>query len=351
MITALSLLENFELLIAQRLELIHSRYVGYIQLKQHDQQLIEVLQLLQHQTEIEELPVWLSWLLDGEVATVLPLASVTPFADTTAAQLLLIELKLVLHHLSPAPLLRNMLQQGPEQQALAWALAARLHFCLDPFTAASQMTVASLAYLGLSGQLALLGKLQGYLRSTTNNDRATGQVAAYLLGTRGSEVQLISQLKETGQLGFFELMVLMCGAPERDKTNIINLLIQCSATEHLAIYAMGFSGQLKFIPLLTELAQQELNSEAAHDSLALLLGVIEADNVLADQRNHGRIEFVSAAERHLAGSSLCSETLAKVWRNGNQLQRTVAACHASLLQPGLPVLDPHRLMGGKWHPV
>ena len=110
-----------------------------------------------------------------------------------------------------------------------------------------------------------------------------------------------------------------------------------------AIAAMGYSGQLKFVPLLLELAQAEDSREAATDSLALLLGIAEADSLLSATKATTDFQLAQGHARQLSGGHINSVQLDDVWLRGNQQQRQLVACYRSLAAAGTPLLNVNAL--------
>ena len=166
-------------------------------------------------------------------------------------------------------------------------------------------------------------------------------------GQSSDEVTLLKQLLQPECVAasslFFDvlLMLLICNAPDKAQDQMVNVLANLNTAEQptygtaLAIQAMGFSGQLKFVPLLLELNQQpELNALAAN-ALALLLGAIDADALL---ERPAMADFAcSKAARNLAGCAVTPAHLAMVLQRGNPQQRQLAACYQFWQHPDRPL--------------
>src|SRR5690606_2648871 len=110
------------------------------------------------------------------------------------------------------------------------------------------------------------------------------------------------------------LMLLMAGASDTVQSRVINQLSNNSGTANMAIAAMGYSGQLKFVPLLLELAQADDSREVATDSLTVLLGSIEADSLLSAPQLVTDFQLPPASARQLGGSHISSAQLAGIWQ-------------------------------------
>ncbi|WNO61005.1 hypothetical protein [Rheinheimera sp. MMS21-TC3] len=358
-----SLIDNTRLLLAQRLQLVDSRYVGLQQIRQHDLKLITNIKLLLKRENSSELPAWFNW-LDQDNVTPLDLADLDEFINNDRAWLLLTEIKVLLQPTWLDEFIKAF-QHNPEAEysRLFWQLAARLQLKLNPFCFSQPLTGQALWYIVCSAQPQLQPELQqllirllptdplmvytkmalhsynnGFNETASNNKQSE----------RFCELALISQLIKTEQLKPEHLMLLLISAPESKQTEIINYLINNIATQSLAILALAISGKAKFIALLLELAQQADTSEEATDSLGCILGVIEADSLLCDVNLLANLHL-NANSKYLAGHTLNSTVLALVWQQGNQLQRRIAACYARLADNNTYWREPDTLLGGAWH--
>lgn len=356
-----SLIDNTYLLVQQRLQLVDSRYVGLQQLRQHDLKLITNIKLLLKRKNGSELPAWLNWLDQDNVAP-LDLTDLDAFINNERAWLLLTEIKVLLQ---PTWLdcFVDTFQHNPEAKYshLFWQLAARLQLKLNPLRFSQPLTVQALWYMVCSAQPQLQSEIKQLLASLSPNDPLIVHTKMVLYSYNNNynishpsplssicELTLTNQLVNTEQLKPEYLMLLLTAAPESKQTEIINLLINNINTQSLAILALAISGKAKFIALLVELAQQADTSEAAIDSLGCILGVIDADALLCDLGLLANLSL-NANTKYLAGHALNSAILALVWQQGNQLQRRIAACYARLTDNNNYWREPDTLLGGVWH--
>lgn len=353
MLQAENLLEQAHLLINQRLELVQSRYTGVAQLRAHDYQLLDCLKLLSATSAADTLPQWLQWLqwLQAPVsATALSTNDTACFIQPQQARLLLSQIKWHQHFASPfappfvSPGDRALLQQQALSGSdIGWQLASYAGLTLNPFKTDTTLTCAALWYLACSAQNNLLAELVTMRTALAADDPLFVHctLAEYALGQRTQEDALVSQLSVQQELTAPALMLLIAGASDAVQAKIINQLAGNQATLKHAIAAMGYSGQLKFVPLLAELAQQDELNDIATDALAMLLGVIESDSLLADQAVLTQFQLQPHSARQLAGASINDLQLSAVWRTGNVQQRQLAACYRSLATPAtkLPATD------------
>lgn len=356
MLVDATLVDNTQLLLQQRLQLIDSRYVGLKQLRQHDLQLIANIQLIQQRGSRFDMPAWLHWLFNTSLEP-LSLADLQPVVQVTSAWLVLHEIKALLQPEWLATFIAHMQQFPTEQyQGLFWQLASKLQLKLDPFRVSTPITHEAIWYIACSGQPRLLKKLQGFATSLSADDPLLPLVNTAIYSYCHQEnsahqnycaVHLVQQLITAKQLQPNQLTLLLTAATENKQYDIINLLINNIQTQSLAILALGISGKSKFIALLLELAQQTDTNEAAADSLACLLGVIEADALLCDMNQLGKLNL-QPSSHYLAGKELNLSTLSQIWQQGNQQQRRVAACYARLSDNNIGWSDPDSLLGGLW---
>jgi hypothetical protein len=344
MLQAENLLEQAHLLINQRLQLVQSRYTGVAQLRAHDYQLLECLKLLSaiDTTAGKPLPRWLQWLQAPVSAIALNINDTACFMQPQQALLLLSQIKWHQHFATPGD--RALLQQQALSGSdIGWQLASYAGLPLNPFRTDAALTSAALWYLACSAQNNLLSELVTMRAALAADDPLVVHctLAEYALGQRTPEDVLVSQLSAQQELTTQALMLLIAGASDAVQAKIINQLAGNQATLKQAISAMGYSGQLKFVPLLAELAQQDELSDIATDALAMLLGVIESDSLLADQAALAQFQLQPHSARQLAGASINDLLLGAVWRTGNVQQRQLAACYRSLATPAtkLPATD------------
>ena len=348
MLQAENLLEQAHLLINQRLQLVQSRYTGVAQLRAHDYQLLDCLKLLSaiNTTAGKPLPGWLQWLQAPVSAIALNTNDTACFMQPQQALLLLSQIKWHQHFATPGD--RALLQQQALSGSdIGWQLASYAGLTLNPFRTDAALTSAALWYLACSAQNNLLAELVTMRTALAADDPLVVHcmLAEYALGQRTQEDVLVSQLSAQQELTTPALMLLIAGASDAVQAKIINQLAGNQATLKHAIAAMGYSGQLKFVPLLAELAQQDELSDIATDALAMLLGVIESDSLLADQAALAQFQLQPHSARQLAGASINDLQLGAVWRTGNVQQRQLAACYRSLATPAMKLSATDMLLG------
>ena len=326
-----SLQQQAQLLFEQRLMMQSERYVTLPQLRQHDYQLIDCLKLLQG-TSNPGAPDWLNWLLCDDICP-LDEHSVAQWPQPDAAWLLLHELKAVEHSDKVQQLMQQMLHQHCDKQCLVWRYAWRQQLPLGELTLNELTDSNALWYLGTRGQAEQLTSLHRFLQQLSPQHPLAvhARLAAYLLGDKTDEVKLVIMLNDIKALHEVALMLLLSGAADPTQSQIINYLATLDKAD-LAIAAMGYSGQLKFVPLLLELAQQHDNSAQAKAALSLLLGVVDADSLLGSQDI--ALLLQGKVGRKLAGAVISEQQLEHVARQGNLAQRQLAACYQFLAQPG-----------------
>lgn len=340
--------EQAELLFRQRLTFDSNRYMGLTQLRQHDYRLMDCLQLLQRcSAKDTALTPWLHWLSSSGDPALLSFTLVQHFSQPQQAWLLLHQVKYQQQKETLTRLIERCISSADADSALAWQLAARQRIALTSLLQtqlqSTAVTTDTLWFLGLSGQRKLLPQLVSIIRQLDVQDPryAVAQWAAYLLGQQTDEAELVVRLTQTKSLTDIGLMVLVVAASDATQSRIINYLSTQNSSE--AIRAMAYSGQLKFVPLLLELAQQQDSAAAAVDALTTLLGVIEADSLLASID----ISAFAAGKsgRKLAGFDIAPEQLDIIWRQGNQTQRQLAACYRFLATPASAMMFADVLAG------
>ncbi|WP_215397496.1 hypothetical protein [Rheinheimera oceanensis] len=351
MIQAESLLEQAHLLINQRLQLVQSRYTGVEQLRAHDYQLLDCLKLLSAIPAVagKALPQWLQWLQAQAPATALNVNDTRSFIQPEQARLLLSQIKWRRGFdqdiaVGDITLVKQQVLAGSD---IDWRLASYVGLKLNPLTADTVLSSEALWYLATSAQTNLLSELIAR-RSTLAADHPLVvhcMLAEYVLGQRTQEDALVSRLSAQQELTTPALMLLIAGASDAVQAKIINQLAGNTTTLAYAVAAMGYSGQLKFVPLLAELSQQDGVNDIAADALAMLLGVIESDSLLSDRVALAQFQLKPHCARQLAGASISDLQLSAVWRFGNTQQRQLAACYRSLAAPATELLATDMLLG------
>ena len=359
-----NILENLTLLLNQRLSLQCSRYVGMQQLLQHDLSILTNLTLFQPYSDNTALPDWLRWLYSDQFA-LLPMSYLTEFAEPDNAWLLLTELKLryqrtflswFKQYLVTVPTLH-----AAAEQTKFWTLALRIKHAVNPFECSGNLCPEALWYIAGIAQPALVEPLLQWQQGLTDASPlyVHCQLALYSYGIACDEAALSRALLSVGQLDAKRLMLLLCGANQQQQSHIINMLIHHQSTQDLAVLAMGMSGRLKFVSLLTELVSQPEMTQAAQDSLAMLLGVVAADGLVSDGHfvTNNKVNAITSMAlpnaslvQYLAGQEISSQALASAWQSGNQYHRRLAASHARLASQSHCLLDADAFMGAIWHP-
>ena len=324
-----AMLEQVELLLNQRAMLTANRYCNLLQLRQHDEQIVNSIRWLQQNALLKTAntqPQWLTWLLCFSNSQLLPLTAVAHFAQPESSWLLLHQLKQQWCK-SVTPDWQAAIQQQMDDCATTsfWTLAYYLQLPLDPFVQPQPLTAAALWYLLLVKPTAVHQQLSHY--RPANAEMSILQQLALQLSSQDYQADLTryspQQLIDTLQPHRFGMMLLLASVDDRTQATLINYLAQTD--QSAAIEAMGYSGQLKFVPLLTELAQQQDLNTAASDALTMLLGVIDCEAHLKDpaiaEQFHSR-----SGTRHLSGAAQSDLQLDTVWRTGNTQQRQLVAC-------------------------
>jgi len=347
MLQAENLQQQAHLLINQRLQLVQNRYTGVVQLRKHDYQLLDCLKLLSaiNTAAGKTLPLWLLWLQAPASTAALTINDTACFIQPEQAWLLLSQVKW--HQHSTAGDITLLQQQVVAGGDIAWPLASYAGLKLNPLRADTALSSAALWYLAASAQTNLLAELITVRRALAADHPLVVHcmLAEYVLGQRTPEDVLVSQLSAQQELTTQALMLLIAGASDAVQAKIINQLAGNAATLTYAISAMGYSGQLKFVPLLAELAQQDELNDIATDALAMLLGAIESDSLLSDQAALAQFQLKPHSARQLAGASINDLQLSAVWRCGNTQQRQLAACYRSLATPATELLATDMLLG------
>lgn len=342
--------QQLQLLVRQRLTLIHNRYSGFAQLRQHDYRLLDCVQLASDCAADSTAPGWLNWLLAVEPSVLLKPEALSEFEQQSDIWLLLHELKSRRSPELQQTVLAQLQGESTAETDLYLRLAARLQLTFNPFdtplaSAPDATTPEVLFYVACSGQLLLLPALQAFTQQLSPDSPLLPccHLAIYLLSDKArqktDEAELVRALVATTQLNHQALMLLMAGASDTVQSRVINQLSNNSGTANMAIAAMGYSGQLKFVPLLLELAQADDSREVATDSLTVLLGSIEADSLLSAPQLVTDFQLPPAGARQLGGSHISSAQLAGIWQGGNTQQRQLVACYRSLATTGTPLSD------------
>ncbi|MBV2129704.1 hypothetical protein [Arsukibacterium indicum] len=343
--TYTDLAERTHLLWLQRLALTSSDYVTLSQLKLHDNRLLQSVRLCQRYLSGSdpELPLWLNALLDNRVAD---LGTVLTIPLPLSAQALLAELWLALHQKTASHYVQQY--QRPEQSPLLCllvnkALAANLYQAMQALDLRSAVQLAG--QFGLTEQRGLLQQFSSK-PGTNSTLLAELNYSLYLLGQRTNEFDLVLSLQQAECLTPRQLQLLLLAAPAEDKVKIVNALSVIDIG--LAINAMGFSGQTKFLPLLHELTTDPAYQGAAQSALITMSGNLSAETLqMRDPLTVNGVQHSS--NQHLIGG-MTAETLnlPALWADGNQYQRFAAAALLVLQQPGLALAEPNSWQGGLW---
>lgn len=336
-----AMLAQAELMLNQRSVLPANRFCMLKQLREHDQKLFStVCWLQQHagQDTSAQRPQWFSWLLCDADMQLLPLDAIAHFSHPQDSWLLLHQLKLRLF----TPMSQHW-QKLLQQQCVAsdnelwWALAYYLQLPLKPLTDDTPLTSTALWYSMLSKPAA---NQEDMHYSFSANDSLNIQYQLMLqLNRAGYQADLDSytaaQLLESVAPCRYGLMLLLAIADAAMQAKLINYLAQTD--QGTAITAMGYSGQLKYVPLLSELAQQpELHTVAA-DALTLLLGVLDSEACIADPGLLKHFHSSHGSSRYLSGAAASELQLNTVWRSGNVQQRQLAGLMLTLQSHQQPV--------------
>ncbi|SEA18072.1 hypothetical protein [Alkalimonas amylolytica] len=324
MLTTTSLPDQANLLLLQREQMSRSRYVGLQQLRQQDQRLVSHLRILQQgQSVIEyaETP-WLHWLLQpGEHLTALLQAELS-----ACFRAYLWQLKAYIQQFPMTPAIQQLLQQEPAN-AGGWSLVLHCPEHFQPIIEQLPLTQAPIHFM-----------------TAYRPQHALQQITDWQVFVE----QLCSQRSDS----FSQLSILMMHASPQQKLTIINVLSK-QHDHGMTMLAMALSGQFKYLPVLVELASDATWSEAAADSLSILLGVLAADAVIADGLTASDPAYLQQAflqsgavfaQKHAEASQL-----EQLWQRGNQWQRQLAAIKAALQWSTVPVVNGSALWGGAWH--
>ncbi|SNY42950.1 hypothetical protein SAMN06297280_0508 [Arsukibacterium tuosuense] len=342
--TFADLAERTHLLWLQRLSLASSDYITLSQLQQHDYRLLQSVRLCQRYlgNSDPELPDWLRTLLDNSAAE---LDTLLTLAVPLSAQALLAAMWLALQQ-QPTTHYVQQYRRAEQSQLLCLlankAVAAKLYQTMQALDLRSAVQLAG--NYGLLDQRAVLQQLADDQHQNAAI-QAELHYSLYLLGQKSDESQLVQQLQKADCLTPRQLQLLLLAAPAERKVQIVNAL--CLTDITLAINAMGFSGQSKFMPLLLELSKQPAHQGAAQSALITMLGSLTADIAQREPQAAGMPMPVS--EQHLvAGTAVTELNLTETWANGNQYQRFAAAAMLVLKQPGLALAEPNNWQGGIW---
>ncbi|WP_213994996.1 hypothetical protein [Arsukibacterium sp.] len=329
--TFTDLAERTHVLWLQRLSLASSDYITLSQLQQHDYRLLQSVRLCQRYLDSRdpELPPWLRVLLDNSAAKLDTLLSLPM---PLSAQALLAAIWLALQQQPTAHYVQQY-HRADQSQLLCLlankAVAANMYQTMQALDLRSAVQLAG--HCGLTEQRAVLQRLADAQQQSAAI-QAELQYSLYLLGQKSDEVYLVQQLQHAECLTPRQLQLLLLAAPAKRKVQIVNALGQTDIS--LAINAMGFSGQSKFLPLLLDLARQPAHQAAAHSALITMLGSLTADIVQREPQAAGMP--IPVSEQHLvAGRAVTDLNLAETWTNGNQYQRFAAAALLGIKATGI----------------
>ncbi|MEH8017672.1 hypothetical protein MN202_10530 [Rheinheimera muenzenbergensis] len=335
-----AMLAQVELLLNQRAQLPDNRYCTLKQLREHDQQLLTAINWLQQQCTIAAVqPLWLQWLLADNNTDLLAVNALSHLCLPEQSWLLLHQIKPQLFN-TILPHWQKLLQQQTQNadNALLWTLAAYLQLSVDPFADNAPLTPAALWYLVLAKPAAAHQKLQHYQPSDDSQSIVKQLVLQLSIPDYLADIAPYSpeQLIESVKPHPFGLMLLLAAVDDASQAKLINYLAQTDQIAALA--AMAYSGQLKFAPLLAELAQQPELHQAAADALALLLGTADSDACLAEPVALQNFHINRSGARQLCGAVISDLQLATVWRSGNLQQRQLASCLRKINATQQPLL-------------
>lgn len=335
-----AMLAQVELLLNQRAQLPDSRYCTLKQLREHDQQLLTAINWLQQQNAIAAAqPQWLQWLLADNNTDLLAVNALSHLCLPEQSWLLLHQIKPQLFN-AILPNWQKLLQQQTQNtdNPLLWTLAAYLQLSVDPFADNAPLTPAALWYLVLAKPAAAHQSLQQY-RPVDDSQSIVKQLALQL-STLDYQADIAAylpqQLIESVKPHSFGLMLLLVTVDDCTQAKLINYLAQHD--QRAALAAMGYSGHLKFVPLLAELAQQQTLHQAAADALALLLGIMDSEACLAEPMLLQKFQPNRSGARYLCGAVLSDLQLDTVWRSGNPQQRQLASCLRKIKASHEPLL-------------
>ncbi|MFT5547107.1 hypothetical protein [Rheinheimera aquimaris] len=345
--------EQAELLLSQRLTLVHDRYTGLGLLMQHDHRLLDCLQVLielkrQKTPPVSMLP-WMNWLTEAGITSGLShIDELSRFSTPDQALQLMLDIKFSQQTDKLQHFTELLLSNSAVNCSTVWHFAARQQLPVSkavlPLLQGDNICTAAIFYIGCSGDRSKLPLVQQWLSTLNPDDNRFGiaQLSAYMLGQQTDVAELVARLSQTSGLTDVALMLLMVNAPEAVQMRIINYLSAVGGQTEMAIRAMAFSGQLKFVPLLLELSQQQDSAQAALDALTLILGILDAD-MLVSAADVAAV-LTGKNKRRLAGCDIEETQLQVVWRQGNALQRQVVACHRFLTNPGSALVFTDRLI-------
>lgn len=319
--------EQITLLLSQRLVLISGRYCNITQLREHDHKLLRAATWLKHvnSSSTEHWPAWLGWLLSDDT-TLLPQQSVLSMGLTAESWLVLHQLKQRLYQ-NISLSWQIALQQAVNANASSplWLLAYYLSLEIDLVDAESALSEQALWYQFLIGSTNTLP----YVKAARAENEAFSLLKQLLVARTIEDYQTAfsgyapAELIASLQNCHSGLCFLIAAADDATQSKVINYLSQKDPV--LAVEAMGQSGQLKYVPLLTELAQGADLAEQSANALALLLGILESDNYLQTIGSEGG-QFKTLSGRVLSGGPQNVRQFDSIWQAGNTKQRQVVSC-------------------------
>lgn len=148
----------------------------------------------------------------------------------------------------------------------------------------------------------------------------------------------------------FELYVVMLD--ERQLTDVVNHLSSDDKHTALIMNIMALSGYSKFIPFLARYLQNKIYTLNAHRALRILMGPsldsLIPDAIQFESEEKQRVQdftyygakilhywdqtlIQSLGARVLSGLTITPKNIAKIWLNGSQIHRRIAALHSTQL--------------------
>ena len=337
---------QLELLVNQRAQLTSNRYCALKQLRQHDETLCLASSWLYQQTtepQLHEQSPWLKWLLSSNDQSLLAFAAVQQLEQPLESWLLLHQVKQRLFVNIAVGWQAEMMQVVTADTDIpVWTLAHYLSLHINPLDTAVRLTPAAMWYLIMTASAGQMAELE----AKCFTDEQMRVLWALMLSGSSEQQSTLSTFSpaviiENIMQHRQALPLLMAAADTALRGRLINYL--ASIDQRLAIEAMGYSGQLKFIPLLIELAQQQDLYETAADALALLLGTIESDNYLSEPELSQRLNLTAVNGHYLCGKTVSESQLAFVLKSGSCMQRQMASCLRKYLISGCTITAADRL--------
>ncbi|GLQ31861.1 hypothetical protein [Litoribrevibacter albus] len=368
-----SLQAHCEALLEQRLFLQQMKLTKLQQLRQHDDRVVDSLNLLKRYLPLEQASHYLTLVFSSvdEWSLNLSESDLKPNDEFT---LYLAEISAYLGVNQPSEFVTHFLSStGDKDKKLGFKLATRFLYTLSDHEIRAFECLENhdyLLHLGQAGQLNKVDELNTIIVSLQNDVtlKNVARLSRLFLGEEQDSLALLKSFIESDQITKQYLHFILANMQEHESRAAISLLANSpNVAPELTIYAMSVSCNPDYVPFLMEFLADKNSRDYVLNGLSTLFDDAIYDLIpyeayhptrdvawslicpqeLESSITHWHHEMSSKWPNQIvAGQLPTKENLTEIWRSGNTFQRQQASLCMALKEPRSPLRSPISLFGG-----